>query len=170
MRVVSIGDLVIDYYYKDNKLLGVNGGMTSHNIIANLAKLKVSTKIFGVSGNDETGKITIKSLEELGVDVSDIEIHDNIRTRAFHVSYITDKNGTIKLTSKKRCPYCNQKYWYEESGINTDEILSKLKIDDILVFDNLCAKNQYIIDNTQNKKIIDLGQYFEFETLKIALS
>ena len=26
MRVVSIGDLVIDYYYKDDKLIGINGG------------------------------------------------------------------------------------------------------------------------------------------------
>ena len=40
MRVVSIGDLVLDYYYKNNKLVGVSGGMTSHNIIANLAKYK----------------------------------------------------------------------------------------------------------------------------------
>lgn len=39
MRVVSIGDIVLDYYYKDEKLIGVNGGMTSHNIIANLAKM-----------------------------------------------------------------------------------------------------------------------------------
>ena len=38
MRVVSIGDLVTDYYYKNEKFLGINGGMTSHNIIANLAK------------------------------------------------------------------------------------------------------------------------------------
>ena len=34
MRVVSIGDLVTDYYYKDDKLIGINGGMTSHNIIS----------------------------------------------------------------------------------------------------------------------------------------
>lgn len=25
-RVVSVGDLVTDYYYKNGKLLGVNGG------------------------------------------------------------------------------------------------------------------------------------------------
>ena len=40
MRVVSIGDLVTDYYYKNSTLLGVCGGMTSHNIIANLAHKK----------------------------------------------------------------------------------------------------------------------------------
>ena len=33
MRVVSIGDLVTDYYYKNDKLIGINGGMTSHKMI-----------------------------------------------------------------------------------------------------------------------------------------
>ena len=41
MRVISIGDLVADYYYKNDKLIGINGGMTSHNIIANLAKMNI---------------------------------------------------------------------------------------------------------------------------------
>lgn len=52
MRVVSIGDLVLDYYYKNGKLLGVNGGMTSHNIIANLAKMWLNTSVYGSCGND----------------------------------------------------------------------------------------------------------------------
>ena len=45
MRIVSIGDLVIDYYYKNDKLLGINGGMTCHNIIANLAKMGFDTSV-----------------------------------------------------------------------------------------------------------------------------
>ena len=45
MRVVSIGELVTDYYYKNDKLIGINGGMTSHNIIANLAKMIVRGKL-----------------------------------------------------------------------------------------------------------------------------
>ena len=40
-----------------------------------------------------------------------------------------------------------------------------MKEDDILVFDNLNDKNQYIIDKTKNIKIIDLGQYFEFQNM-----
>ena len=36
MRIISIGDLVTDFYYKDGNLVGVNGGMTSHNIIVNI--------------------------------------------------------------------------------------------------------------------------------------
>ena len=164
MRVVSIGDLVTDYYYKNDKLLGINGGMTSHNIIANLAKMGLKTSVFACCGDDEQGKIAIKSLENLKVDTNNIKITSGIRTRCFHVSY-HEENGKLSFTSKKRCPFCNNKKWYDESLLDIDYIISNIKIDDILVFDNLNKKNQIIIDNTNNKKIIDLGQYFEFENI-----
>ena len=161
MKVVSIGDLVTDYYYKDGKLIGVNGGMTSHNIIANLAKMKIETAVYGVCGDDEQGKIAIKSLEDLKVNVENIKKLQNIKTRCFHVSYF--ENG--EFTSKKRCPFCNTKKWYEESLIDPENIIKTVDKDDILVFDNLNNKNQIIIDKTLNKKVIDLGQYFELEKL-----
>jgi len=164
MRVVSIGDIVLDYYYKNEKLLGINGGMTSHNIIANLAKMGVPTAVFGSCGNDLQGEFAIKSLENLKVDTDNIRILDNVRTRCFHVSYF-ETNGNLSFTSKKRCPFCNNKKWYDESLIDTKYIIEKIKYDDVLVFDNLNDKNQIIIDKTDNKKIIDLGQYFEFEKL-----
>ena len=160
MRVVSIGDLVLDYYYKNGKLIGVDGGMSSHNIIANLAKKKISTAVYGVSGNDIQGKIANLSLKKLNVDVSKVLIKDNIKTRCFHVSY--DEEGFI---SKKRCPKCNEKKWYEESQIDIEYITKNIQNDDILVFDNMNDKNIEIIKNVCNKKIIDIGQYFEFENL-----
>ena len=158
MRVVSIGDLVTDYYYKNNQLLGINGGMTSHNIIVNLAKMKVSTSVFGCCGEDLQGEIAINSLKKVNVDTSNIKIIENSRTRCFHISYY-DNDGKLSFTSKKRCPFCNNKKWYEKSLIDTDYVLSNIYEDDILIFDNLNDKNQIIIDNTKNKKIIDLGQY-----------
>lgn len=164
MRVVSIGDLVTDYYYKDDKLIGINGGMTSHNIIANLAKMRIKTSVFACCGDDCQGKIAIDSLKKIKVDVENIKIINGIQTRCFHVSYY-ENNGKLSFTSKKRCPFCNNKKWYNESLIDTKFVLSNIKVDDILVFDNLNEKNQTIIDNTKNKKIIDLGQYFEFEKM-----
>ena len=164
MRVVSIGDFVTDYYYKNDKFLGVNGGMTSHNIIANLAKMGINTAVFGTCGNDIQGEIAIKSLEKLNADVKNVIVLDNVRTRCFHVSYF-DNEGKLSFTSKKRCPFCNNKKWYEESLIDPDNIISNINENDILVFDNLNSKNQIIIDNTWNKKVIDLGQYFELEDL-----
>lgn len=100
MRVVSIGDLVTDYYYKNEKLIGINGGMTSHNIIANLAKMGMQTAVFGACGNDYQGKIAIKSLENIKVDVGNVKILENIRTRCFHVSYF-ETDGKLSFTSKK---------------------------------------------------------------------
>ena len=164
MRVVSIGDLVTDYYYKDGKLIGINGGMTSHNIIANLAKMGIKTSVFACCGDDFQGKIAIKSLEKVNVDISNIKIINGVRTRTFHISYFND-GEKLSFTSKKRCPFCNNKKWYDESILNTDFVISNIKSDDILIFDNLNEKNQTIIDNTSNKKVIDLGQYFEFEKL-----
>lgn len=134
--------------------------MSSHNIIANLAKKKISTAVYGVSGNDIQGKIANLSLKKLNVDVSKVLIKDNIKTRCFHVSY--DEEGFI---SKKRCPKCNEKKWYEESQIDIEYITKNIQNDDILVFDNLNDKNIEIIKNVCNKKIIDIGQYFEFENL-----
>lgn len=162
MRVVSIGDLVTDYYYKDGKLLGVNGGMTSHNIIANLSCQKVNTAVFGVVGDDDAGKVALKSLSDIKVDVSNIKIKDDINTRCFHVSYFTS-DDKLTFTSKKRCPFCNCKKWYDDSLINASDIIEVLNEDDLLVFDNLNFKNQQIIDNTKNKKVIDIGQYFELD-------
>ena len=151
MRVVSIGDLVTDYYYTEDKLIGINGGMTSHNIIANLAKMGINTSVFACCGNDCQGKIAISSLDKIKVDITNIKVIENIRTRCFHVSYYYD-NGNLSFTSKKRCPFCNKKQWYDESMIDTDLILSNIAKEDILVFDNLNEKNQLIIDNTNNKK------------------
>lgn len=162
MRIISIGDLVTDFYYKNGKLVGVNGGMTSHNIIANIAKLGLETGVYGVCGDDMAGTIAINSLKEVGTNIDNVKIIENVNTRCFHVSY-QELNGKLKFTSKKRCPVCNIKRWYEESKIEPNDILKQINTADVLVFDNLNNKNQTIIDNCDNKKMLDLGQYFELE-------
>ncbi len=162
MRIISIGDLVTDFYYKNGKLIGVNGGMTSHNIIANIAKLGLETGAYGVCGNDTAGNIAIKSLRDIGVNVDNIRIFDNLSTRCFHVSYF-EKNGKLEFKLKKRCPVCNEKNWYAESKIEPNDILKHINNNDVLIFDNLNKKNQIIIDNCDNGKMLDLGQCFELE-------
>ena len=162
MRVVSIGDLVTDYYYKNGKLIGVNGGMSSHNIIANIAQMKVDTAVYGVCGDDMAGSIDIKSLSDIGVNTENIQVVKGLNTRCFHVSYF-ENNGKLEFKSKKKCPVCNEKRWYEPSKIDSGKILKSIKKDDVLVFDNLNEENQKIIDNSQNRKMLDLGQYFELD-------
>ena len=162
MRIISIGDLVTDFYYKNGKLIGVNGGMTSHNIIANISKFGLETSVYGVCGNDMAGNIAIKSLKDIGTNVDNVKVIDDINTRCFHVSY-QESNGKLEFVSKKRCPICNVKRWYDESKIETNDILKQINENDVLVFDNLNKKNQIIIDNCENRKMLDLGQYFELE-------
>ena len=58
---------------------------------------------------------------------------------------------------------CNEKKWYEESKIDCASIVNKINNDDVLVFDNLNTKNQFIINDCNNRKILDLGQYFELD-------
>ena len=162
MKIISIGDLVTDYYYKNDKLVGICGGMTAHNIIANIAKFGLETSVFGVCGNDKAGEIANKSLKDINVNTDEIKILEDINTRCFHVSYY-DENGKLEFKSKKRCPFCNEKKWYEESRIDPEDILLKINKEDILVFDNLNNKNQIIIDKSTNRKMLDLGQYFELD-------
>ena len=162
MRIISIGDLVTDFYYKNGKLVGLNGGMTSHNIIANIAKLGLETSVCGVCGDDMAGTIAINSLKEVGTNIDNVKIIKNVNTRCFHVSY-QELNGKLEFTSKKRCPVCNIKRWYEESKIEPNDILKQINTDDVLIFDNLNKKNQIIIDNCDNRKMLDLGQYFELD-------
>lgn len=158
MRVISIGDLVLDYYYNNGKLVGVNGGMSSHNIIANLASFGLDTVVIGVCGNDSAGKIAIKSLEELKVDTSNIEIIDNTNTRCFHINKLDNS-----FTSKKRCPICGKKHWYDDTKLNLAKVLKEINKNDILVLDNLNTINRDIINKANNKIMLDLGQYYELE-------
>ena len=164
MKVISIGDLVTDFYYKNGKLIGVNGGMSSHNIIFNIAKLDLNTAVYGVCGDDILGKVAINSLKDVGVNIDGIEVKKDIHTRSFHVLY-QEVNGKLEFISKKRCPFCNTKRWYLESAIEVNNILKQINDDDVLVFDNLNDKNQIIIDSCNSKKMLDLGQYFELESL-----
>ncbi len=158
MKVVSIGDLVLDYVYEDNKLLGVNGGMSSHNIVANLAGQGADTSVIGVCGDDIAGETSIKSLSDLNVDTSGICKLENVNTRCFHINMT--KNG---FTSKKRCPICNKKHWYDESKMIVSDVLENISKEDMLVLDNLNKVNIEIINKTENKIMLDLGQYYDLE-------
>lgn len=163
MEIISIGDLVTDFYYENQKIIGLDGGMTSHNIIANLSEWNYKTKVIGVRGNDSAGILALEALENLNINTDFIEVI-NEPTRCFHVSFIK-KDGKYSFISKKRCPICNKKKWYEESKINPNYIHKSIKKDDILVIDNLNDKNIEVIKNINNNVMLDLGQFFEFEEL-----
>lgn len=157
MRIVGIDDLVLDYYYDNGKLIAVDGGISVYNILVNLAAKNLPTSAIGSCGNDIKGKISIDSLKRLNVDTSNIEENPNINTRSMHINFV---NGSF--TSKRRCPICGEKDWYEKSLIEVDNILDKLDKDDILLFQGATPINKKILDNCNNKALVDLGYYNEF--------
>lgn len=167
MRIIGISDLVTDYYYLNDKLLGACGGGTAGNIIANLSNMGFDASVIGGCGNDSCGQIAIDSLNKVGVKTDNI-IRKNISTRKFHIR-INMTDGVITSVTKKRCPICNGKDWYTESIFEPNEIKGLLKNDDIIVVDSLSTKSKDIIDERKkiNDIMLDLGYYHRFLYLKL---
>ena len=158
MKVVGIGDIVLDCYYDNGNLIAVDGGISVHNIIANLARMGISTYIIGSCGKDFEGKIAINSLNELNVDTSHIKIIPQISTRKMHINF-TDND----FTSKRRCPICNNKTWYNNEKTTVSDIKKVLKEDDIIVLSGVNNFNKNISEQFNNKILIDIGYYNEME-------
>ena len=162
----AISDLVLDIYYDENlKYIGCDGGISSLNIVCNLANSGFNTKCYGVCGNDQYGHLALKSLKECKVK-TDVDMSNLIKTRSYYIRKVMENNKYC-FRSIKYFSFCNKISQYEESYINEKKIINKIKDNEILIFDNLNNKNQYIIDNTNNIKLLDLGQYNEFEYMNL---
>lgn len=146
MRIISFGDLYLDYYFKNDELIGICGGKTNANIIANLSNY-FSCAFLGVCGNDKKGNIAISSLEKLNVDISNIE-------------RISEETKTLFMNEKgytSECPYCHRDIGYHGSKIKGEYILPLIKQDDFIVVDNLNVQTLNILSSIDNPAFIDLG-------------
>ncbi len=155
MRYIGIGDLVVDIYYQNNKLLFKCGGKSFANIIFNLDYLGYNCMILGCCGNDLEGDIALKTLGN--VNTTKVQ-RLNILTRRF---YIVDGETT------KIDPITGKKYWYQNNLLDTNYVLNEIEHDDILIFDSLNCKTIPIILKTSNIKIIDIGSCFDIKKYSI---
>lgn len=147
MKIIGIGDLVLDIYMNESEIKGITGGMSFANVIYNITrlledhnssynnnedkKIDFETIIYGVCGNDILGDIIIKELELGKINTSYITRKDNKKTREFYM-YL-DENDNF-LTSKKKNYITKKESWYSSSLLKGDipeELLSK---DNIYVF------------------------------------
>lgn len=147
MKIIGIGDLVLDIYMNETEIKGITGGMSFANVIYNITrllenynssynnnegeKIDFETIIYGVCGNDIPGDIIIKELESGKINTSYITKKDNKKTREFYM-YL-DENDNF-LTSKKKNYITKKESWYGSSLLKGDipeELLSK---DNIYVF------------------------------------
>lgn len=146
MRLVSFGDLYLDYYFKDGKLIGIDGGKTNANIIANLTS-HFNTAFLAIIGTDSRGDIAAYSLRRLGVDVQVIkQVGGN--TKAF---FIEDSKYTTT------CPYCDREVGYKHVHIDETSIIKNIKSDDIIVVDNVKTSTINILKAITNKAFLDIG-------------
>ena len=147
MKIIGIGDLVLDVYMNEKEIIGITSGMSFSNVIYNITrllenynssynnnegkKIDFETMIYGVCGNDISGDIIIKELESGKINTSYITRKDNKKTREFYM-YL-DENDNF-LTSKKKNYITKKESWYSSSLLKGDipeELLSK---DNIYVF------------------------------------
>lgn len=147
MKIIGIGDLVLDIYMNETEIKGITGGMSFANVIYNITrllenynssynnnegeKIDFETIIYGVCGNDIPGDIIIKELESGKINTSYITRKDNKKTREFYM-YL-DENDNF-LTSKKKNYITKKESWYGSSllkGNIPEELLSK---DNIYIF------------------------------------
>lgn len=163
MKIIGIGDLVVDYYFENKIFKGICGGMTSFNVISHLAK-EFETYAYGVCGNDYEGEIAIKSLNDAGVNTNYIK-KENVKTRCFYISVDKENKNFI---SKKSCPVCGEKKWYETTKLSNKIPAKLISNDSILVLDTINKVNLEIVDKYRKKGakvIIDIGQVGNFRYL-----
>ena len=144
MKIIGIGDLVLDIYMNESEIKGITGGMSFANVIYNITrlledhnssynnnedkKIDFETIIYGVCGNDIPGDIIIKELELGNINTSYITRKDNKKTREFYM-YL-DENDNF-LTSKKKNYITKKESWYGSSLLKGDipeELLFKENI------------------------------------------
>ena len=147
MKIIGIGDLVLDVYMNEKEIVGITGGMSFANVIYNITrllenynssynnnegeKIDFETIIYGACGKDISGNIIINELKENKINTSYITRKDNKKTREFYM-YL-DENDNF-LTSKKKNYITKKESWYGSSLLKGDipkELLSK---DNIYVF------------------------------------
>lgn len=140
MNVIGIGNLVLDYYFYNNKIYA-NGGDTVSNILSNLAVMGIKTKIFGYYGNDTLGKLSKQSLEYAGVDTS-LLVQLDYKTKCFFIT----PNGTTSI-----CPYCGKKRRNHTFRKGIENFISD---EDIILL-----KDYMVVNGLQNKICLDFGYY-----------
>ena len=155
MKLIGIGNLATDYYYKDKELIGVCGGMTSFNIIANLSS-KFETYAVGICGKDKDGEIAIESLKDLNVNTDYVSTSEK-QTRCINISIKEDS-----VITEIKCPICNREKWYEKATKSIELPKNLLRENEsIVIFDRINEENiKLALEAKENKciTVIDIGR------------
>ena len=175
MKIIGIGDLVLDVYMNEKEIVGITSGMSFSNVIYNITRLLREDKniefesiIYGVCGNDIAGNIILKEAEESGIQTKYITIKDKKDTRKFYI-YL-DENSNF-VASKKKNYITKKESWYSTSMVKKDipeELLSK---ENIYVLGSVSKNFRDIMDKieeVEGKVCLDLGQTASFRYISLS--
>ena len=175
MKIIGIGDLVLDVYMNEKEIVGITSGMSFANVIYNITRLLKEGKniefesiIYGVCGNDIAGNIILKELEESGIQTKYITIKDKKDTRKFYI-YL-DENSNF-VASKKKNYITKKESWYSTSMVKKDipeELLSK---ENIYVLGSVSKNFRDIMDKieeVEGKVCLDLGHIAAFRYISLS--
>ena len=175
MKIIGIGDLVLDVYMNEKEIIGITSGMSFANVIYNITRLLKEDKniefesiIYGICGNDIAGNIILKELEESGIQTKYITIKDKKDTRKFYI-YL-DENSNF-VASKKKNYITKKESWYSTSMVKKDipeELLSK---ENIYVLGSVSKNFRDIMDKieeVEGKVCLDLGQTASFRYISLS--
>ena len=169
MKIIGIGDLVLDVYMNEKEIVGITGGMSFSNITYNISRLlkdynnsynnseykKIDFEIiiYGACGKDISGNIIINELKENNIETKYILEKEKKNTRKFYI-YLDDKDKVI--ASKKKNYITKKETWYSTSLVKekiNKELLGK---DNIYIFDNISKNFRNImkyIDSVERKNM-----------------
>ena len=140
MRVLGIGNLILDYYFFNDNIY-INGGGTVSNILVNLSSFNVETKIIGYYGNDVVGHTSKNFIEKAGVNTSLLE-EKNYSTKCF---FINNKE------TNSICPYCRKK---RKNYKLKDNFYTYINKDDIILI-----QDYTVLKDIPNKICLDFSYF-----------
>lgn len=153
---VALGDLTADLYYSGNKIIGIDGGGSRFNVIANLATMGYKTAIVGGCGNDKIGYKILKRYEQMGTNISNVIIRNN-PTKVLHLIIQEDQLPQISYKCSKVSPIDRTSTWYEDNSSDIDKFKNCINDDDAIILDKLDGFSIDIIQDLKNDKILDIG-------------
>lgn len=175
MKIIGIGDLVLDVYMNEKEIIGITSGMSFANVIYNITRLLKEDKsiefesiIYGVCGNDIAGNIILKEAEESGMQTKYITIKDKKDTRKFYI-YL-DENSNV-IASKKKNYITKKESWYSTSMVKKEIPEELLSRENIYVLGSVSKNFRDIMDKieeVEGKVCLDLGQTASFRYISVS--
>ena len=154
MKFISFGPLELDYFIRDNLLVGLTPGGSS---LLTLINLKQDSTYISASGNDIQSKLVLDILSKLN-----IKSINKITSSITKILFIKPKTIT------NICPYCDRTAYYEYN-LDNEFILSHIN-DEKIIIDNLYEETLDILSNLDNEiylilKNIDSLKYYNLDEL-----